>query len=115
MSREERQRPQPLEHWAQAETWCSRNSEEQEQPRPPAPSPPLGKGLRRIDKKFRYKKVTHREMVADKVTPWRTQGYTKEDHREMMEEDQEMTPWRTPWIRRLLSVMVNVIVNMWRS
>ena len=115
MSREERQQPQPLEHWVQAEAWCSMTWEERQQPRPPAPSPPLGKGLRQINKKFRYKKVTHREIVEDKVTPRRTQGYIKESHREMMEEDQEMTPWRTPRIRQLLSVMVIVIVNILRG
>ena len=58
MSREERQQPQPLEKWAQAEMWCSRTPEEQHHPRPPAPSLPLWKGLRRIDKDFRYKKVS---------------------------------------------------------
>ena len=115
MSPAERQRPQRLEHWAQAETWCSRTWEGRQQPQTPAPSPPLGKFLRRINKKFRYKKVTHREMVEDKVTPWRTQGHVEENHRERMAEHQETTPWRTPMIRRLLSVMVIVIVNMWRS
>ena len=38
-----------------------------------------------------------------------------ENNREIMAEDQEKTPWRTPRIRRLLGVMVIVIVNMWRS
>ena len=37
MSREDRQWPQPLAQWAQAETWCSRTWEERQQPRPPAP------------------------------------------------------------------------------
>ena len=48
-----------------------------------------------MDKKFRYKKVTHREMVEDKVTPWTTQGYMEDNHRELMAEDQEMTPHET--------------------
>ena len=115
MSREERQRPQRLQHWAQAEKCCSRTWEERQQPRPPAPSPPLGKGLRRIDKKFRHKRVSHREMVEDEVGPRRTQGYMKENHREKMERDQEKTPWRTPRIRQLLCVMVIVIVTMSKS
>ena len=46
---------------------------------------------------------------------WVLLQYMEENHWEMMEEDKEMTPWGTPRIRRLLSVMVIVIVNMWRS
>ena len=75
----------------QAGTLCWRTWEEGQQPRLRAPSPLLGKGLGQIDKKFRHKRVTHRENLEDKVTPWRTQGYMEENHREMMEEDKGMT------------------------
>ena len=33
----------------------------------------------------------------------------------MMADDRGMTSLRTPRIRRLLSVMIIVIVNMWKS
>ena len=90
-------------------------SEKRQQSKPLPPSPPFGKGLRRMDRKFQYKKVTNREIAEDKMIPWSTQGYVDENHRVMMEEDKEMTPWGTPRIRQLLSVMVVVIVNFWTS
>ena len=65
----------------------------------PAPGPVSAPWNRfeAVGKKFRYKKVSHQEIVGeDKEIPWRTQECMTGNHREMMEKDKEMTPWRTP-------------------